>query len=121
MKKGRRAVALSLNQPEAKASAGPSRQDGPLSTIRLFSSFRLHIDRHIFAAKFASVKAHAAHHQREQRVILAHTDIGAGIDLGTALADDDVAAATAIASSSPCCASCRSRPPEYLGSLSNGT
>ena len=38
------------------------------------------------------MEGNAAFAEREKRVILAHADILAGIDLGAALADDDVAA-----------------------------
>src|SRR3546814_7163 len=58
----------------------------------LFGGVRHGVDRHIFAAELAVVESDAAVRGREQRVVLAHADVDARIDLGPALAHDDVAA-----------------------------
>ena len=61
------------------------------SAIVLFGGFGHHVDRDIFAAKLAVVESDAAVGGGEQRVVLAHADVGAGVPLGAALANDDVA------------------------------
>jgi hypothetical protein len=40
----------------------------------LFGGHRWHIDRHIFAAKFASMESHAAFDEREQSVVFTKAD-----------------------------------------------
>ena len=74
-----------------KSGGGPSCQDNPLSVIQLFGGSG-HVDGDIFAAQLAIVKSYAAFDERIERVILADADIGAGIDPGAALADNDIAA-----------------------------
>ena len=58
----------------------------------LFGGHRRHVDRHIFAAEFASVKSHATLDEREQCVVFSKADARARVYLGAALTDDDVAA-----------------------------
>src|SRR5687768_5870979 len=58
----------------------------------LFGGFCHGVDRYIFAAKLAVVESDVAFCGREQRVVLAHADVGARVHLGAALAHDDVAA-----------------------------
>src|SRR5258706_15332120 len=84
--------ALSLVVPEAIRPAGPSHQDDPLAIIQLFGGGCHDVYRDVFAAKLAIVESHAAFCEREQRVILADTDIGARINAGAVLANDDIAA-----------------------------
>src|SRR5438067_3278902 len=55
------------------------------------------VDADIFAAEAAVAECHAAVLKREQRVVLADSDIGAGIPAGTALTHDDVAGANRFA------------------------
>src|SRR3546814_9902963 len=54
----------------------------------LFCGFGHRVDRYIFAAELTGVEYHAAFPEREQRVVLAHADVTAGIDAGAALAND---------------------------------
>jgi hypothetical protein len=58
----------------------------------LFGGHRWHIDRHIFAAEFASMESHAAFDEREQGVVLAEANARTRIYLGAALTDNDVTA-----------------------------
>ena len=60
-------------------------------SVRLFRGFGHHIDRDEFAVEFALVESHNTIGKREKGVVLAHADIGTGIELGTALAHEDVA------------------------------
>lgn len=64
----------------------------PVIDHPLFGGLRHHVDRHVFTAKLAFVKAHAAFRESEQGVILTHAHVHTRIHLGTTLADDDVAA-----------------------------
>ena len=57
----------------------------------LFCSHRK-VYRHVFTAEFTSMESHAAFAEREQGVILAYANVGAGVHAGTALTHDDVAA-----------------------------
>lgn len=57
----------------------------------LFCGFREQINGHIFAAEFTLVEIHFAVDEREQRVILTHTDIAARVGTGSALADNNIA------------------------------
>ena len=63
----------------------------------LFCGHRWHIDRHIFAAKFAGMETHAARDEREQRVVFAKANARTRIYFGAALTDDDVTADDALA------------------------
>src|SRR4051812_43804540 len=58
----------------------------------LFGGDCHNVDRHVLAALLAIVESDAAAGERKEGVILAEADIGARIDAGAALADDDVAA-----------------------------
>jgi len=78
---------MSCRQEDRPNCEGRSVIDRPL-----FGCFGHHIDRHILAAELAGVEYHAAFTEREQRVVLTHADIAAGIDARAALADNDVAA-----------------------------
>ena len=73
-------------------SSGSSHWDNPLLVVRLFGGHRHHIDRHIFSAEFAGVKAYRAFFQSKQRVVFTNADVRAGVNFRAALADNDVAA-----------------------------
>ena len=49
------------------------------------------VDGDLFAVLAVALEADGAVHQGEQGVVLALADVGAGVDLGAALTDEDVA------------------------------
>ena len=60
----------------------------------LFGATCQRLDVTVCVARTLDGKAHLAVDQREQRVVLAHADVGAGMELGAALAHDDRAGRT---------------------------
>src|ERR1700734_3670820 len=74
----------------------PSHDEPPIAWRRVIPPLsrilrRRRHDRHEGAALVARAELHIAVSGGEQRVVLAHADIFAGIELGAALAHDDVA------------------------------
>src|SRR5262249_8960378 len=77
------------NGPAVPLSIGP-RMPGRRSGTRA-SARRRRLDRNEGAAQRAAMEADAAVGRGEQGMVAAHADIAAGMHLGAALADQDVA------------------------------
>src|SRR4029079_18680000 len=91
MQKGEPASRL----PFCRATCGPPVRlmpaDQNLFHRLLLRSLRHRYNRHVSAAFGFGRKLTASIRKREQRVVLTHADIGAGVPLGATLARDDVA------------------------------
>src|SRR3954471_20142707 len=72
---------LQMTKPRQVGASG-------LARFEVNSSRRGHVDR-VLVQRTLDLEAHVSVHQGEQRVVLAHADVGAGMELGAALAHDD--------------------------------
>src|SRR5688572_20514297 len=88
-----------LEKREAPPSGGASRFESeprvPSGRRRLFGNCR--VDADLVAALVLVLELHDAFDEREDRVVVAHADVGARMPLRSALADNDVAGDHALA------------------------